>query len=248
MVICFFVGCMCAPCIKRRRSPQKLLQFREPIGNSMILCRALRELFPSWSLAVGQALRSWILSMPASIRGRLDLLPEEYLRQFCAAPPPLPSVAFARTQTMRLCMPHAPRATLSASAVAEAVTAALSPAAPSGAEAAAAVRFLPHKPLRFPPQRQLRQQGARWCKLHPVSPCLLRLCRSGSLSGPLRSQRHRNLCSSCCLVRLCRLARSRCCRPCPPGPPLFLLLCLWSRMRRTSCWRRRLPLLGCRAR
>ena len=108
----------------------------------MILCRALRELFPSWSLADGQALRSWILSMPASIRGRLDLLPEEYLRQFCAAPPPLPSVASARTQTMRLCMPHAPRATLSASAVAEAVTAALSPAAPSGAEAAAAVRPL----------------------------------------------------------------------------------------------------------
>ena len=112
--ICFFVGCMCAPCIKRRRSPQKLPQFREPIGNSMILCRALRELFPSWSLADGQALRSWILSMPASIRGRLALLPEEYLRQFCAAPPPLPSVASARTQTMRLCMPHAPRATLSA--------------------------------------------------------------------------------------------------------------------------------------
>ena len=54
--------------------------------------------------------------MPASIRGRLDLLPEEYLRQFCAAPPPLPS------------------------AVAEAVTAALSPAAPTGAEAAAAAR------------------------------------------------------------------------------------------------------------
>ena len=110
---------MCAPCIKRRRSPQKLPQFREPIGNSIILCRALHELFPSWSLADGQALRSWILSMPASIRGRLDLLPEEYLRQFCTAPPPLPSVA---------------------SAVAEAVTAALSPAAPTGAEAAAAAR------------------------------------------------------------------------------------------------------------
>ena len=29
--------------------------------------------------------------------------------------------------------------------------------------------------------------------------------------------------------------------------PLFLLLFRWSRMRRTSCWRRRLPLLGCRA-
>ena len=123
---------------KRRRSPQKLPQFREQIANSMILCRALRELFPSWSLTDGQALRSWILSMPASIRGRLDLLPEEYLRQFCAAHPPLPSVASVRTQTIRLCMPHAPRATLSASAVAEAVTAALSPAAPTGAEAAAA--------------------------------------------------------------------------------------------------------------
>ena len=246
MVICFFVGCMCAPCVKRRRSPQKMPQFREPIGNSMILCRAIRELFPSWSLADGQALRSWILSMPASIRGRLDLLPEEYLRQFCAAPPPLPSVASVRTQTIRLCMPHAPRATLSASADKEAVSAAAPPTAPAGAEAAA--RLLPHSLLRFPPQRQLRQilQGARWCKLHPASPCSLRFCRSGSLRGPLQSQRHRNLCSSCCLVRLSRLARSRCCRPCPLGPPLFLLLCLWSRMRRTSCWR--LPLLGCRAR
>ena len=110
----------------------------------MILCRALRELFPSWSLADGQALRSWILSMPASIRGRLDLLPEEYLRQFCAAHPPLPSVASVRTQTIRLRMPHAPRATLSASA--EAVTAALSPAASTGAEAAAAAPPPPTPP------------------------------------------------------------------------------------------------------
>ena len=255
MVICFFVGCMCAPCFKRRRTPQKTPQFREPIGNSMILCHAIRELFPSWSLANDQALRSWILSMPASIRGRLDLLPEEYLRQFCAAPPPLPSVASVRTQTIRLCMPHAPRATLSASTDKEAVSAAQPPTAPAGAEAAArpprpSVRLLPHSLLRFPPQRQLRQQpqGARWCKLHPASPCSLRFCRSGSLSGPLRSQRHRNLCSSCCLVRLCRLARSRCCRPCPLGPPLFLLLSPWSRTRRTSCWRRRLTLLSCRAR
>ena len=84
MVICLFVGCMCEPC-KRKRSPAKIPQFRKPIGNSKILCRALRELFPAWSLANGQALRSWVLSMPASIRGRLDLLPEEYLRQFCAA-------------------------------------------------------------------------------------------------------------------------------------------------------------------
>ena len=84
MVICFFVGCMCAPCFKRRRAPQKTPQFREPIGNSMILCRAIRELFPSWSLANDQALRSWILSMPASIRGRLDLLPEED-KEACAA-------------------------------------------------------------------------------------------------------------------------------------------------------------------
>ena len=65
--------------------------------------------------------------MPASIRGRLDLLPEEYLRQFCAAPPPLPSVASVRTQTIRLCMPHAPCATLSASADKEAVSAAAPP-------------------------------------------------------------------------------------------------------------------------
>ena len=137
MVICFFVGCMCAPCFKRRRTPQKTPQFREPIGNSMILCHAIRELFPSWSLANDQALRSWILSMPASIRGRLDLLPEEYLRQFCAAPPPLPSVASVRTQTIRLCMPHAPRATLSASTDKEAVSAAAPPTAPAGAEAAA---------------------------------------------------------------------------------------------------------------
>ena len=116
MVICFFVGCMCAPCFKRKRAPQKTPQFREPIGNSMILCRAIRELFPSWSLANDQAPRSRILSMPASIRGRLDLLPEEYLQQFCAAPPPLPSVA---------------------SADKEAVSAAAPPTGPAGAEAAA---------------------------------------------------------------------------------------------------------------
>ena len=85
MVICFFVGCMCEPC-KRKRSPAKVPQFREPIGNSMILCRALRELFPVWSAANGQALRSWIISMPASIRGRLHLLPEEHLRQYCVTP------------------------------------------------------------------------------------------------------------------------------------------------------------------
>ena len=107
----------------------------------MILCRAIRELFPSWSLADGQALRSWILSMPASIRGRLDLLPEEYLRQFCAAPPPLPSVASVRTQTIRLCMePEAPDPLfqlLPASADKEAVSAVQPPTAPAGAEAAA---------------------------------------------------------------------------------------------------------------
>ena len=242
MVICFFVGCMCAPCIKRRRSTQKTPQFREPIGNSMILCRAIRELLPSWSLADGQALRSWILSMPASIRGRLDLLPEEYLRQFCAAPPPLPSV---RTQTIRLCMPHAPRC-LRLQTKRLWLRRLLHPRVqrPPRGPPRPSVQLLPHSLLRFPPQRQLRQQlqGARWCKLHPASPCLLRFCRSGSPSGPLR---RRNRCSSCCLARLCR---SRCCRPCPLGPPLFLLLCLWSRMRRTSCWRRRLPLLDCRAR
>ena len=144
MVICFFVGYMCAPCVKQRRSPKKLPQFREPIGNSMILCRTLCELFLSWSLGDGQAFRSWILSMPASIRGRLDLLPEKYFWQFCAALPPLPSVASVPTQTIRLCMPHAPRATLYVSAVIEAVTAALSPAAaarlptPPGAFACAA--------------------------------------------------------------------------------------------------------------
>ena len=82
MVICLFVGCMCDPC-KRKRSPVKIPQFREPIVNSLILCRALRELFPVWSAANGQALRSWILSMPASIRGRLDLLPRVSLFPFC---------------------------------------------------------------------------------------------------------------------------------------------------------------------
>ena len=140
VVICLIVGCMCEPC-KRIGSPQ----FREPIiGNSMILCRALRELCPSWSLADGQALRSWILSMPAlnKRQARLDLLPEEYLRQFCGAPPPLSSVASVRTQTVRLCMPHAPRATLSASAVTEAVSAARPPT-PPGAFACAAPAATP---------------------------------------------------------------------------------------------------------
>ena len=229
MVICFFVGCMCAPCIKRRRSPQKLPQFREPIGNSMILCRALHELFPSWSLADGQALRSWILSMPASIRGRLDLLPEEYLRQFCAAPPPLPSVA---------------------SAVAEAVTAALSPAAPTGAEAAAAARP-PTPPGAVSAAQPVAVSTATSVATATAGRPVVQVAPSQPLFTPALpfGEPQWPLTASEALEPVFQLLPG----PVGPvpvlpplGPPLFLFL--WSRMRRTSCWRKRLPLLGCRAR
>ena len=252
MVICFFVGCMCAPCFKRRRTPQKTPQFREPIGNSMILCRAIRELFPSWSLANDQALRSWILSMPASIRGRLDLLPEEYLRQFCAAPPPLPSVASVRTQTIRLCMePEAPDPLfqlLPASADKEAVSAAAPPTAPAGAEPAARPlgAAFAAQPVAVSAATSVASAttGRPVVQAAPRQPLFTPVLPFGEPQWPLTEPEG----SSCCLVRLCRLARSRCCRPCPLGPPLFLLLSPWSRTRRTSCWRRRKTLLSCRAR
>ena len=69
MVTCLFVGCMSTSCLKRR-SPVKA--FKKPLGNSLVLFYELRALFASWDATTEQALRSWTLSMPATIRTRLD--------------------------------------------------------------------------------------------------------------------------------------------------------------------------------
>ena len=109
MVICLFVGCMCSPCIKKR-SPVKT--FREPMGNSLVLLQAIRDLFPSWDISAEQALRAWVLSMPSSIRARLDGLSLEELQQLSGAAPPSATVY---TQTVRLFMPRSPASSLLAS-------------------------------------------------------------------------------------------------------------------------------------
>ena len=101
------VGCMCAPCVKKR-SPVKA--FREPLGNSLVLFQALRALFPSWDVASEQALRSWVLSIPSTIRTRLDGLSLEELHELSgwSSSPPPPATSSVYTQTVRLFMPRAP--------------------------------------------------------------------------------------------------------------------------------------------
>ena len=61
----------------------------------------------SWDVASEQALKSWILSMSATIRTRVDGLSLEELHQLSGSvsSPPTSSV---RTQTVRLFMPRAP--------------------------------------------------------------------------------------------------------------------------------------------
>ena len=102
MVICLFVGCMCSPCVRSRSSRT----FREPMGNSLVLLQAVRDLFPVWDVSAEQALRAWILSMPSLLRARLDALSLEELQQLSGASPPPPATATVMTQTVRLFMPR----------------------------------------------------------------------------------------------------------------------------------------------
>ena len=104
MVICLFVGCMCSPCV---RSRSLVKTFREPMGNSLVLLQAIRDLFPVWDVSAEQALRAWILSMPSSIRARLEALSLDELQQLSGASPPP-----AYTQTVRLFMPRSPARSL----------------------------------------------------------------------------------------------------------------------------------------
>ena len=102
MVICLFVGCMCSPCVRSRSSRT----FREPMGNSLVLLQAVRDLFPVWDVSAEQALRAWILSMPSLLRARLDALSLEELQQLSGASPPSSATATVMTQTVRLFMPR----------------------------------------------------------------------------------------------------------------------------------------------
>ena len=192
--------------------------------------------------------------MPASIRGRLDLMPEEYLRQFCgssalalccdadnmavhAACTPCHVVCVRShrgcDRCAVACCPHGRRGCCHCAAP-----------TPPGAFACAAPAAQPVA-VSAATSVATATTGRPVVQVAPSQPLFTPALPFGEPQWPLR---RRNLCSSCCLARLCRLVRLQCCRPCSLGPPLFLLLCLWSRMRRTSCWRRRLPLLGCRAR
>ena len=107
MVICLFVGCMCSPCV---RSRSLVKTFREPMGNSLVLLQAIRDLFPVWDVSAEQALRAWILSMPSLIQARLDALSLDELQQLSGASPPPPATAY--TQTVRLFMPRSPARSL----------------------------------------------------------------------------------------------------------------------------------------
>ena len=102
MVICLFVGCMCSPCVRSRSSRT----FREPMGNSLVLLQAVRDLFPVWDVSAEQALRAWILSMPSLLRARLDALSLDELQQLSGVSPPPPATATVMTQTVRLFMPR----------------------------------------------------------------------------------------------------------------------------------------------
>ena len=100
MVICLFVGCMCSPCVRSR----SLKTFCEPMGNSLVLLQAIRDLFPVWDVSAEQALRAWILRMPSLIRARLDALSLDELQQLSGASPPATATVY--TQTVRLFMPR----------------------------------------------------------------------------------------------------------------------------------------------
>ena len=93
---------MCSPCVRSRSSRT----FREPMGNSLVLLQAVRDLFPVWDVSAEQALRAWILSMPSLLRARLDALSLDELQQLSGASPPPPATATVMTQTVRLFMPR----------------------------------------------------------------------------------------------------------------------------------------------
>ena len=93
---------MCSPCVRSRSSKT----FREPMGNSLVLLQAIRDLFPVWDVSAEQALRAWILSMPSLLRARLDALSLDELQQLSGASPPSPATATVMTQTVRLFMPR----------------------------------------------------------------------------------------------------------------------------------------------
>ena len=78
----------------------------EPMGNSLVLLQAIRDLFPVWDASAEQALRAWILSMPSLLRARLDALSLDELQQLSGASPPPPATATVMTQTVRLFMPR----------------------------------------------------------------------------------------------------------------------------------------------
>ena len=93
---------MCSPCVRSRSSRT----FREPMGNSLVLLQAVRDLFPVWDVSAEQALRAWILSMPSLLRARLDALSLDELQQLSGVSPPPPATATVMTQTVRLFMPR----------------------------------------------------------------------------------------------------------------------------------------------
>ena len=90
---------MCSPCVRSR----SFKTFREPMGNSLVLLQAIRDLFPVWDASAEQALRAWILSMPSLLRARFDALSLDELQQLSGASPPPATVM---TQTVRLFMPR----------------------------------------------------------------------------------------------------------------------------------------------
>ena len=74
---------------------------REPLGNSHLLMLAIRAIYGAhWRAAHNNALRAFILSLPAVLRHSLDELPEGQIRQFCRVPGVAPPVSSVRTQTV----------------------------------------------------------------------------------------------------------------------------------------------------
>ena len=61
---------------------------------------ALRNMFPAWHPCHNKAPWAYVLSMPASLRHKLDQLPENHLRQFCRIQPLAPPVSSVRTHTV----------------------------------------------------------------------------------------------------------------------------------------------------
>ena len=106
----FFLGCFCEGCVRGRSHSRKMLSpskrssaapAREPLGNSHLLMLAIRAIYGAhWRAAHNNALRAFILSLPAVLRHSLDELPEGQIRQFCRVPGVAPPVSSVRTQTV----------------------------------------------------------------------------------------------------------------------------------------------------